>query len=221
MPMQGAGLKYDANGAVAWDQIWGSFCDLAMAGGPPHKGTLLEHGSEDGDRRAVRPLRRGGRGDLPRHQDGHRLAGVRVADSWLGQRHVSQRHDGRVAAAGDRHGERGRAARAERVLELPAAPHFRLEKEIKNVITVIAKTCHYWMGHMPADAAACGRQPAQADGGVAGAAARPIGDAPRTTTNGRLQPPRRSSSRPDSAGRRIDTRAGLASSARTCVRPSG
>jgi len=35
------------------------------------------------------------------------------------------------------------------VLDLPAAPHFRLEKEIKNVITVIAKTSHYWLGHMP------------------------------------------------------------------------
>jgi hypothetical protein len=41
------------------------------------------------------------------------------------------------------------AARAEgRALDLPAAPGFRLEKEIKNVITVIAKTTHYWMGHM-------------------------------------------------------------------------
>jgi hypothetical protein len=41
------------------------------------------------------------------------------------------------------------AARSSGVmLYLPAAPHFRLEKEIKNVITVIAKTAHYWMGHM-------------------------------------------------------------------------
>jgi hypothetical protein len=31
---------------------------------------------------------------------------------------------------------------------LPAAPHFRLEKEIKNVVTVIAKTVHYWSAHM-------------------------------------------------------------------------
>ena len=37
------------------------------------------------------------------------------------------------------------------ILELPASPLFRLEKEIKNVITVIAKTCHYWLGHMPSD----------------------------------------------------------------------
>ena len=35
------------------------------------------------------------------------------------------------------------------ILELPVSPHFRLEKEIKNVITVIAKTCHYWNDHMP------------------------------------------------------------------------
>jgi hypothetical protein len=34
-------------------------------------------------------------------------------------------------------------------LDLPAAPGFRIEKEIKNVITVIAKTCHYWLGHIP------------------------------------------------------------------------
>ena len=34
------------------------------------------------------------------------------------------------------------------VLELPAGPHYRVEKEIKNVITVIAKTAHYWTGHM-------------------------------------------------------------------------
>src|SRR5688500_1656796 len=42
--MGSAGLKYGVDGRVAWDEIWQSFCDLAMAGGPPHKGTLLEPG---------------------------------------------------------------------------------------------------------------------------------------------------------------------------------
>jgi sirohydrochlorin cobaltochelatase len=41
------------------------------------------------------------------------------------------------------------ARRQGAMLELPAAPQFRLEKEIKNVITVMAKTCHYWVGHTP------------------------------------------------------------------------
>jgi hypothetical protein len=34
------------------------------------------------------------------------------------------------------------------ILELPAGPAYRLHKEVKNVITVIAKTAHYWVGHM-------------------------------------------------------------------------
>src|SRR5262245_56174530 len=42
VPMGSAGLKYDADGTVAWNEIWQTFCDLAMAGGPPHKGLLLE-----------------------------------------------------------------------------------------------------------------------------------------------------------------------------------
>jgi len=41
------------------------------------------------------------------------------------------------------------SARAEGLtLALPAGPDYRLEKEIKNVVTVIAKTCHYWTSHM-------------------------------------------------------------------------
>src|SRR5580698_461166 len=40
--MGSAGLKHGKDGRVAWNEIWGSFCDLAMAGGPPHRGTLLE-----------------------------------------------------------------------------------------------------------------------------------------------------------------------------------
>src|SRR6185436_1667051 len=43
--MGSAALKFGSDGKVAWGEIWGSFCDLAMAGGPPHKGVLLEPGS--------------------------------------------------------------------------------------------------------------------------------------------------------------------------------
>jgi hypothetical protein len=149
VPMRSAGLKYNAEGQVAWDQIWGSFCDLAMAGGPPHKGALLEHGSAD----AIDA-------DFARYDEvveeicrGIRMAtGLRAYPSptpgwvcvtcfsdgmagWLLRAIVMENVDARRRGA---------------VLELPAAPHFRLDREIKNVITVIAKTCHYWLGHMPA-----------------------------------------------------------------------
>jgi sirohydrochlorin cobaltochelatase len=33
------------------------------------------------------------------------------------------------------------------VLYLPAGPAFRVHKEIKNVITAVAKSVHYWSAH--------------------------------------------------------------------------
>jgi len=147
-PMGSAPLKYDAEGLVAWDQMWGSFCDLAMAGGPPHKGVLLEPGRD---------------ADIDAHYARYDSAaeeicrGIRMV---TGLRSYMSPTPGWVcvtclgdAMAGWLHRaivmENVAARRRGAVLELPVAPHFRLEKEIKNVITVIAKTCHYWLGHMP------------------------------------------------------------------------
>jgi hypothetical protein len=147
VPMRSAGLKFGNDGKVAWDEIWGSFCDLAMAGGPPHKGSLLEPGSAaeieaQPERYAevVAEICRGIGMATELTADASDAPGwVRVGcDShgmaeWL-ERAITMEN---VATGCD-----------ETILELPAAPGFRLEKEIKNVITVIAKTCHYWASHM-------------------------------------------------------------------------
>lgn len=146
-PMGSAGLKYGPDGKVAWDKIWGSFCDLAMAGGPPHKGSLLEPGRAEAieaDPSAyadvVAEICRGITlaSELPAQPSS--VPGWVSVDcysetmaSWLLRavvmENVSAKSQGRE-------------------LRLPASPHFRLEKEVKNVITVLAKTTHYWMGHM-------------------------------------------------------------------------
>jgi hypothetical protein len=45
LSMGSAPLAFDVDGNLAWDRIWGSFCDLAMAGGPAQgqtTGTLLQ-----------------------------------------------------------------------------------------------------------------------------------------------------------------------------------
>jgi len=149
-PMRSAGLKYDADGQVAWDQIWGSFCDLAMAGGPPHKGALLEPGIEADINAQF------GRYDEVGEEICRGItlvtglrAYVAPEPGWVS-----------VTCAGDAMAgwlmraivmENVAARRRGAILELPAAPHFRIEKEIKNVITVMAKTCHYWVGHIPHD----------------------------------------------------------------------
>ena len=45
--MGSAGVRYGADGRIAWDRLWGSCCDLALAGGRPHKGALLEPAPAD------------------------------------------------------------------------------------------------------------------------------------------------------------------------------
>jgi hypothetical protein len=149
-PMRSAGLKYDADGQVAWDQIWGSFCDLAMAGGPPHKGRLLEPGTQadidaafDRYDEVAEEICRG-----IRMVTGLR-AYVAPDPGWICVTCQGDAMAGWLvrAIAMENVAVRRRGA----ILELPVSPHFRLEKEIKNVITVIAKTCHYWLGHIPED----------------------------------------------------------------------
>ena len=41
-PMGAAPFLREAEGRVAWDLMWQGFCELALAGGPPHRSTLLE-----------------------------------------------------------------------------------------------------------------------------------------------------------------------------------
>jgi sirohydrochlorin cobaltochelatase len=146
--MRSAGVQYNVDGKVAWDRIWGSFCDLAMAGGPPHKGTLLEPGR---------------RSDIEAQPDRYEevaeeiCRGVRMAADLDAEPSPSP---GWVRVLCSNQGMSGWLLRAivmENVavrsakngFDVPAAPHFRLEQEIKNVVTVVAKTSHYWLGHMP------------------------------------------------------------------------
>ena len=145
--MGSAGLKYGRDGKVAWNDIWSSFCDLAMAGGPPHKGALLEPGSRtaiDAEperyRQVIDEICRGVTMVTYLAAEPSAVPGwVRVdcetpgAAEWLLRAIVMENVSARCEGA---------------LLDLPAGPGYRVEKEIKNVITVIAKTCHYWLEHM-------------------------------------------------------------------------
>jgi hypothetical protein len=147
LPMGSAGVRYGADGKIAWDQMWGSFCDLAMAGGPPHKGTLLEparaaeiEADPDAYAMAVGEICRGISmvTDLSPLESPHpgwirMTCATTGMASWL-LRAITIENVAVRANGAD--------------LELPAGPHYRLLKEIRNVITVIAKTTHYWVGHM-------------------------------------------------------------------------
>jgi len=144
--MGSAQLLVDSGGAVAWDRMWTSFCDLAMAGGPSHRGTLLEAvsstealGDEENYARVVAEIERGIR--LATH-----LPIVKSKNAgWVGVRCDTEEMATWLLRAIIV--ENVMVRREGDVLYLPAGPGFRLEREIKNVVTAVAKTCHYWMAH--------------------------------------------------------------------------
>ncbi len=147
--MGSAELKYDDEGKVAWDQIWTSFCDLALAGGPPHRGTLLEAvttadviAEPEQYKAVVEEIKRGIQmiTGLPMVLSstpgwvGVRCNNIEMA-VWLMRAIIVENIMVR------REGE---------VLYLPAGPRFTIKREIKNVITAVAKTTHYWSAHLRA-----------------------------------------------------------------------
>ncbi len=145
-PMGAATMQYAADGAVAWDAMWTQFCDLALAGGPRHRDSLLEpatadqvRGAPDDYARVVAELERGLRlvTGLPTVQSDQ--------PGWVGLRceHEEQARWLLSAIAV----ENVSVHRSGTDLFLPSAPSFRLEVEIKSVVTVVAKTFHYYLEH--------------------------------------------------------------------------
>src|SRR5437588_8612868 len=146
-PMGSAPMRYTDDGRVAWDEMWTGYCDLALAGGPPHRDSLLEpvtpdevKADQDAYERVVAEVERGLRlvTALPTvRSEKAGWVGLQCEDEemalWLLRAIVVENI----------------CVRRERsVLFLPCGPGFRLEKEIKNVITVVAKTYHYWTEHL-------------------------------------------------------------------------
>ena len=152
-PMGAVGLQYDAAGEVAWDEMWGGFCELALAGGAPHRGTLLEPvpattAMSDPERYSwvLSELSKGiervtGRPAVASPQPG-----------WIGM--LCDSEEMAIWMLRAIVVENVTVRREDQTLWFPAGPDYRLDREIKNVITVVAKTNHYWEEHLAASARA-------------------------------------------------------------------
>ncbi len=156
--MGSAKLRYDSAGKIVWGEIWTTFCHLALAGGPPHRGKLLGPVTAEETQRepeqyaaVVAELQRalGACVDLPLIAAappgwiGLQCDSAATA-AWLVRAIVAEnviaRHEGAV-------------------LFVPAGPHFRLEKELKNVVVAVAKTCHYLFDHVEPEQMPSGAAP--------------------------------------------------------------
>ncbi|MCB0190349.1 MAG: hypothetical protein KDJ65_00245 [Anaerolineae bacterium] len=152
-PMAAADLVFDDDGDVAWDQIFGvddpnnPFCELALAGGPAHRGELLEPplaadcSTAAGKYAAV----------LAEIERGiHMITGLPVVSSnapgWIGVQCDSEAMAIWLMRAIIV--ENVMVRRERDVIYLPAGPDFTLKNEIKSIVTVTAKTWHYWIEHI-------------------------------------------------------------------------
>jgi sirohydrochlorin cobaltochelatase len=144
-PMASAPMRYEANGQVAWGMMWDSFCDLALDGGPPHRGTMLEaplaQDPTDPHYQAVAA-------ELIRGIVAVSGLYARVSNraGWLAVATYHTDHATWLATA--IHEENVQARSEGRWLFVPLGADFTLEGEIKNVITAVAKTTHYWAEHL-------------------------------------------------------------------------
>ncbi len=145
-PMGSAPMLFGDGGHVAWDQMWTTYCDLALAGGPSHRQKILDapdpvHLDPESPEylSAVAEIERGFRlvtGMATARSGRPGWVGLCCASEMMARWMVSA-----IAA------ENVAVRREGATIFLPASGSFSLEKEIKNVVTVVAKTHHYWSEH--------------------------------------------------------------------------
>jgi hypothetical protein len=145
-PMSAAPFVWRSDGRPDWGAMWSSFCELALFGGPPHRGpesalaavvTTATPASEDGG--AVAEIQRG-------MWETTGLYSEPAAPGWLAVTCESSKMAAWLCATIILENVDARCEE-ERLL-VPADPSFRLMDEVKSVITVVAKTHHYWNAHI-------------------------------------------------------------------------
>jgi hypothetical protein len=144
--MGAAPFAWRRDGRPDWGAMWTTFCDLALHGGPPQRGALQAlRGPSGGDPTAasspeiLAELQRGigettGLVTDPAEPGWIAItcASARMA-AWLCATIILENVDARVEGT--------------RLL-VPAGPGFALEDQVKSVVTVVAKTHHYWREHL-------------------------------------------------------------------------
>lgn len=143
-PMPAGPIVYREDGRIDWSNMWDSFCVLAQDGGPPHRGDLLQAPTNPDIHSpnyhfAVAEIARGldevcGLTAVPAEPGWLQIQCPTAGQArWLAeaivQENVQARHEGSF-------------------LLVPVGDQFELKHEIKNVITAVAKTTHYWQAHL-------------------------------------------------------------------------
>jgi Ni2+-binding GTPase involved in maturation of urease and hydrogenase len=156
VPMGAAPFVWRSDGRPDWRVMWESFCDLALHGGPPHRGPD----------RALRAPAGGEGGACPPAMLTEIRRGIwettglyaeAAEPGWLAVTCESPAMAAWLAGAIVLENVEARA-QDDRLL-LPAGTGYRLDDEVKSTITVVAKTHHHWDAHGPGAEAAAAAGP--------------------------------------------------------------
>jgi sirohydrochlorin cobaltochelatase len=143
-PMGSAPFLWRPDGRPDWRAMWTTFCELALFGGPPHRGpenalqavARGERAEEAFD--PVEEIRRGIWETTGLYSEPSTAGWLAVTcesprmAAWLCATIILENVDARCDE--------------ERLL-VPAHASFALTDQVKSVITVVAKTHHYWSAH--------------------------------------------------------------------------
>jgi len=142
-PMSSAPFLWTAEGRPDWGSMWTSFCELALYGGPPQRGPESALRAPDGvagsDAEMLAEMRRGIWETTGLYAEPAATGWLAVTcesptmAAWLCAAIILENVDARVDD--DR-------------LLLPAGPGYTLKDEVKSLVTVVAKTHHYWQAHV-------------------------------------------------------------------------
>jgi sirohydrochlorin cobaltochelatase len=141
--MSSAPFVWLQDGRPDWGSMWTTFCELALFGGPPQRGpeSALRAPASGGacDDATLAEMRRGI----------WETTGLYAESSEPGRLVVSCESPEMARWMANAIALENVEARAdEDRLVLPAGAGWRIDDEVKSIITVVAKTHHYWQAHL-------------------------------------------------------------------------
>ena len=152
-PMSPAPFLWRDDGRPDWGSMWTSFCELALYGGPPHRGpdsplTAPGANAEASDREMLAEMTRG-------IWETTGLYAESTEPGWLSITCDSPAMAAWLCAAIILENVHARVD-DDRLL-VPAGPDYELKDQVKSIITVVAKTHHYWQAHATSPTSSAGR----------------------------------------------------------------
>ena len=144
-PMSAAPFVFRDDGSPDWESMWTGFCELALYGGPSHRGEDEALGKPTAAPEEIvvddmiAEIQRG-------IAQTTGLEAVPSPGGWLAITCDSKRMAAWLCATIIL--ENVDARSADDVLYVPGDRGFELTNQVKSVITVVAKTHHYWQAHI-------------------------------------------------------------------------